>query len=310
MSNALADLKPALDVHEQTLWQRCEKEHNGTSVPRNGGRLLSAQLQTHSWHISSPALLGDMMTLWHRNYTRATWLALVGGLLGSRAFAQTSSTGLTIDQEQHLGSIMWQKWKAERGIAETPQSSRVEGYLQSVCDKLAPHVPWKIPFHAHLDADPAFKSAVALPGGIVVVGVGILALVDSEDALAVVIGHEMGHIENGDIDEDLVRIEQTQHIAPTHLADLSVDTVTPDHTNVQELAADRSGLFFAVAAGYSPYAAVRLLELFQYMAHGKTPRPGALTLERRLSQMRQLIAINNWEHLKGSVHPLALPEPG
>lgn len=249
------------------------------------------------------------MTLWHNTYTRATCLALLGGLFGSRRLAQIGSTGLTLDQSRHLGSVMWQKWKAERGIAETPQSSRVERYLQSVCDKLAPHVPRKMPFHAYVDADPAFKSAIALPGGVVVVGIGILALVDSEDALAVVIGHEMGHIENGDIDDDLIRIERTQHITPLHLADLPVDTVTPDHSNAQELAADRSGLFFAAAAGYSPYAGVRLLELFQYLAHGKKPRPGALTLAQRLAQMRQLIASNDWQHLKDVVHPLTLPEP-
>jgi predicted Zn-dependent protease len=249
------------------------------------------------------------MTGWHKTYTRATWLTLVATLVGSRAYAQISSTGLTIDQQQRLGSIMWQKWKVERGIAESPQSSRVEQYLQSVCDKLAPHVPHKMPFHAHLDADPAFKSAIALPGGQVVVGSGILALVDSEDALAVVIGHEMGHIENGDIDDDLARIERTQHVVPTHLADLSVDAVTPDHTNAQELAADRSGLIFAAAAGYSPYAGVRLLELFQYIARAKTPRPGALTLAQRIAQMRQIIASNDWASLKDRVHPLALPEP-
>jgi predicted Zn-dependent protease len=248
------------------------------------------------------------MNSWPNTYTRATWLALAGGLVGSRAFGQTSSTGLTTDQDQHLGSTMWRKWEAERGIVETPQSSRIERYLQSVCDKLVPHVPRKLTLHAHLDADPAFKSAIALPGGVVVVGIGILALVDSEDALAVVLGHEIGHIENGDIDQDLVRIERMQHVAPLHLADLPVDTVTPDHTNAQELAADRSGLIFAAAAGYSPYAGVKLLELFQYLAGGKTPRPGALTLARRLAEMRKLIASNEWEHLKDRVHPLALPE--
>jgi predicted Zn-dependent protease len=249
------------------------------------------------------------MTWWHKTYTRSTWLALAGTFVGSQAYAQISPTGLSPDQEQHLGAVMWQKWKDERGIAESPQSLRLERYLQSVCDKLAPHVPQKMPFHTHLDADPAFKSAIALPGGQVVVGTGILALVDSEDALAVVIGHEMGHIENGDIDKDLATVERTQHIAPTHLADLSVDAVTPDHTNAQELAADRSGLYFAAAAGYSPYAGVRLLELFQYIARGKTPRPGALTLEQRIAQMRQIIASNDWGYLKDRVHPLALPEP-
>jgi predicted Zn-dependent protease len=249
------------------------------------------------------------MALWHTTYTRATLLASLGALLGSRALAQMSSAGLTPDQEEHLGSVMWEKWKAERGIAETPQSVRVERYLQGICERLAPHVPHTMKFHAHVDADPAFKSAIALPGGHIVVGVGILALVDSEDALAVVIGHEMAHIENGDIDADLARLERTQHRAPLHLVDLPVDTVTPDHTNAQELAADRGGLTFAAAAGYSPYAGVRLLELFQYIARGKSPRPGAITLEQRIAQMRQSLASNDWLSLKNRVHPLVLPEP-
>ncbi|HEY7980522.1 MAG TPA: M48 family metallopeptidase [Candidatus Eremiobacteraceae bacterium] len=236
-------------------------------------------------------------------------LSSLGAFVGSRALAQITPTGLTIDQEQHLGSIMWEKWKAERGIDETPQSVRVERYLQSVCERLAPHVPHKMKFHAHLDADPAFKSAIALPGGHLVVGVGILALVDSEDALAVVIGHEMAHIDNGDIDADLARIEKTQHVAPLRLADLPVDALTPDHTNAQELAADRGGLTFAAAAGYSPYAGVRLLELFQYIARGKSPRPGTLTLEQRIARMRRLLASNDWQSLKNRIRPLTLPEP-
>ncbi len=210
---------------------------------------------------------------------------------------------------QHLGAVMWQKWQTERGIGQTPQILRVERYLQSICDKLASHLPHAMQFHAHLDCDPAFKSAVAMPGGQVVVGVGILALVDSEDALAMVISHEMAHIEDGDIDEDLAQIEATQHIAPSRLAGLSVDTIMKDHTNEQELAADRNGLIFTVAAGYSPFAAIRLLELFQYMARGKTSRPGALTLDRRIAQLRDLIASNHWDHLKDLIRPLNLPEP-
>jgi predicted Zn-dependent protease len=247
--------------------------------------------------------------MWHNSYSRASWLGLVCSLAGTQALAGGIPAGLNGDQLQRLGSVMWEKWKIERGIAETPQSARVERYLQTICESLAPHVPAKMAFHAHLDADPAFKSAIALPGGQVVVGIGILALVDSADALAVVIGHEMAHIENGDIDADLAKIERTQHVLPGHLADLPVDTIAVDHSNDQELAADRKGLAYAVAAGYSPFAAIRLLELFQYMAGAKAPRPGALTLERRIAQMRDLVAHNGWEHLKDRVHPLALPEP-
>ncbi|HEY5096198.1 MAG TPA: hypothetical protein VII69_13865 [Candidatus Eremiobacteraceae bacterium] len=70
---------------------------------------------------------------------------------------------------------------------------------------------------------------------------------NSEDALAIVIGHEMAHIENGDIDADLVHIEQTKHISPDRLAGLPVDAVMLDHTNMQELAADRKGPIFAMA---------------------------------------------------------------
>jgi predicted Zn-dependent protease len=249
------------------------------------------------------------MKMWNKTYSRATWLTSLGALYGSRALAQTMLTGLTGDQMQHLGAIMWQKWQIERGIAETPQSLRLERYLQRICDELAEHVPHKMPFHVHVDSDPAFKSAIALPGGQVVVGIGIVALVDSEDALAIVIGHEMAHIENGDIDADLVQIERLQHLSSARLTGISVDTIMREHSNAQELAADRNGLSFSVASGYSPYAAIRLLELFQYMARGKTIRPGALTLDQRLSQIRELIASNKWGHLKDRIHPLILPEP-
>ena len=80
----------------------------------------------------------------HNSYSRATLLASLGAVLGSKALAQAMPTGMTETHSQRLGSVMWEKWMSERGIAATPQSVRVERYLQRVCDKLAPHVPQRL----------------------------------------------------------------------------------------------------------------------------------------------------------------------
>jgi len=52
----------------------------------------------------------------------------------------------------------------------------------------------KLPYRFHFDANPAFHNAVGLPGGQVYVGAGILAYMDAEDQLAVVLGHKIEHV--------------------------------------------------------------------------------------------------------------------
>ncbi len=52
----------------------------------------------------------------------------------------------------------------------------------------------KLTYTFHLDPHPGFRSAVAYPDGQIIVGGGVLALMQHEDELAVVLGHEIAHV--------------------------------------------------------------------------------------------------------------------
>jgi predicted Zn-dependent protease len=76
--------------------------------------------------------------------------------------------------EIRAGDVLAGKFEAANGLAPTPQISKIEAYLQKVGDRVAAQAQRRLPYQFHFDPDPAFKSAVALPGGQVFVGGGIL----------------------------------------------------------------------------------------------------------------------------------------
>ena len=67
-------------------------------------------------------------------------------------------------------------------------------YVQDIGERLAQHSPYKEIDYQFQIVDTEEPNAFALPGGYVYVSRGLLVLVNSEDELAGVIGHEIGHV--------------------------------------------------------------------------------------------------------------------
>src|SRR5436853_3109118 len=72
----------------------------------------------------------------------------------------------------------------------------IETYVQEVGGRVAAHAHRKLPYRFHYIPSPDFVDAFALPGGPVFVGRGLMALMDTEDELASVLGHELEHIDH------------------------------------------------------------------------------------------------------------------
>ncbi len=84
---------------------------------------------------------------------------------------------------------------AEMGLVDDPE---LEAYLNTVGHRLAACVPDRSFDFTFQVVDMETPNAFALPGGYVYVSRGLLMLTNSEDELANVLGHEIGHVEHRD----------------------------------------------------------------------------------------------------------------
>ena len=161
---------------------------------------------------------------------------------------------------------------------------------------------------------PYLINAFALPGGHVYVGGGLMELMDSEDELAAVLGHEIEHIDHYHCAERVQREQALRKIPLGGLVALPIEVFEAGYSKDQELESDREGTRLAVEAGYSASGAIRMFETFgrlyeEYQAKAKTPqeelsRVAQQTLEgyfrshplpsERITQVRKLIASEGW----------------
>jgi predicted Zn-dependent protease len=210
--------------------------------------------------------------------------------------------------EIRLGQVLADDFIAQEGMQPTPQTRKLDEYLQSIGDRVAVHAQRKIPYRFRFDPSPSFRSAVGLPGGQIFVGAGILAYMDSEDQLAMVLGHEVEHIDLNQCRERLTKVLAEQHLAPATAEKLKVDPFLPGYGREGELAADREGVKLAMEAGYSGEASIRLLQTYIILGDNmpNSPKEAKERLERRIAQIRTVIAESRLPKVEKE-KPLALP---
>ena len=153
--------------------------------------------------------------------------------------------------------------------SDDADAGRISEYLNAVGAEVANHVQRKaIRYHFYLQNDKNFVNAYALPGGQIVVGRGLLGLMKSEDELAVVLGHEIAHVDNR---HAIGRLQYEMASRRIGLGDFyqlgkpAVEIFEAGYTKMEELEADRVGLGFAVAAGYSAAGGVDLMKRFEQL---------------------------------------------
>lgn len=216
---------------------------------------------------------------------------------------------MTSDDERRAGEALLAAFHKQTGFAESDETRRIEEYLQRVGDKVAKNASHKLPYKFYLDPHPGFRSAVAYPGGVVLVGGGVLALMQHEDELAVVLGHEISHIDLNQCHQRLAEVMARDHLGTDQFDKLSIEDFGKPYGKDGELAADRAGLKLAVGAGYSPHAAVELLEVYQFLSRGDkpaAPRTDSPSLEERIRQAGDEIKSQGWDESKKE-EPLQIP---
>jgi len=195
---------------------------------------------------------------------------------------------LTDTEEVRIGEVLAKDFERQEGILPTPQSIKIDAYLQNVGDKVAANAQRKLPYRFHFDPSPTFHSAVALPGGQIYVGAGILAYIDTEDQLATVLGHEIEHVALNQCHDRLAEVLSKEHLSASDADKLKVDHFLESYGHNNEFAADREGVLLAMKAGYSADAAIRLLKTFILLGEQMpdTPKEDKNNLEARIEQIR------------------------
>jgi len=125
-----------------------------------------------------------------------------------------------------------------------------------------------------------YANAYAFPGGSIAVTRGILARLESEDELAALLGHEIGHVSarhtaarlSSGVVAQIVAggaaaalgaaVPSLQNVAGD-LAGLGAGLVLAKYSRDDERQADALGMEYAVRAGYSPTGMVELMEMLQ-----------------------------------------------
>src|SRR5215472_13255737 len=226
-----------------------------------------------------------------------------------------SFTRMSDPEEIRIGDELALSYSGIEPEDHDPEKTEIAAYIARVGASLAVHAHRKLPYKFHYIPDKSFVNAFALPGGHVYVGAGLLALMDSEDELGAVLGHEIEHIDHYHSAERAQQEQALRKIPLGGLIGIPVEVFEAGYSKDQELEADREGTRLAVEAGYSASGAIRMFETFerlyqQAQAPAKTPEEelshvALETLEgyfrshplpaERIDEINRLIASEHWE---------------
>jgi predicted Zn-dependent protease len=187
-------------------------------------------------------------------------------------------TRLSDADEVRIGDELARQYGLSNAL-QTPEMSSAQDYINRLGARVAAAARRKLDFHFYLDPNPDLTNAFALPGGHVVVGLGLINQMKSEDELAFVLAHEIEHIDHYHAVER-VQIEAQLHKvsldAFAALAQIPLSLWQAGYSKDEEFEADREGLLLVASAGYSPRGAIDLLTRFvqldrEYVIHADTP---------------------------------------
>jgi beta-barrel assembly-enhancing protease len=165
-------------------------------------------------------------------------------------------TRLSDDDEIRAGDDLAKGYFPDDRDKPTADFTQIQSYLNQIGSRVALHAHRKLPYRFHYIPDRGFVNAFALPGGHVYLGAGLLALMDSEDELAAVLGHEIEHIDHYHCAARLQTEQALRKVPLAELVALPIAIFQAGYSKDQELEADREGTQLSVGAGYSASGAI------------------------------------------------------
>ncbi len=172
-------------------------------------------------------------------------------------------------------------------------------------------------FQFHLLADPETVNAFALPGGQIFITFGLLKLLEKEDEVAGVLGHEIGHVVGRHSNEQMAKAQLSQGLVNAvvmaggneygmtagQLAQFVSQLKNTAYGRDDELESDQLGVRFMIRAGYNPEALIRVMEVLKQAAGGRAP-PEFLSThpdpDNRVERIKEAIKKAKSENAQGT----------
>ncbi len=203
------------------------------------------------------------------------------------ALFATVALSCSLNPVNHRPQLVLTSKKTERALGEQ-QAAKIEAtigvvkdnaladYVETIGERLIAQAPTEgFDFHFHV-VNMKEPNAFALPGGHIYVSRGILALANSEDELAGVIGHEIAHVIGRHTGARITlgaplkiitgigsavtgRISSTVGNLIGAVGGITEGLLLSPYDRQQERRADRYGLELAAAAGWNPAALAEIL---------------------------------------------------
>jgi len=140
-------------------------------------------------------------------------------------------------------------------------------------------------FQFHLLADPNTVNAFALPGGQVFITYGLLKLLQTDDEVAGVLGHEVVHIVGRHSNEQMAKAQLSQGLVGAvvmaggqdygntagQIAQFVSRLTNTSYGREDELESDRLGVRLMKHAGYNPQAMITVMEVLEKAGGGNSP---------------------------------------
>ncbi len=202
-----------------------------------------------------------------RSIAAAGFLCLIAALMGATGCKNTNflSTKDEIRLGRDAAKEIERRYPVDTTSADAARVKRIGERILLHAEQ-RPGVPYSFKVLDLRDVN-----AVSLPGGPIYVFRGLLDLLgDDDDALAAVIGHELGHV-NGRHAAKQVSQQLAANIGITLLlrgqaadiASVASDLLSLSYSRDDEYEADRRGLSYSYKAGFDPRGLVRFFEKMQ-----------------------------------------------
>jgi predicted Zn-dependent protease len=264
----------------------------------------------------------------HKRETRVGPEAVLNALADTQrelSRVPAAMTRISDEEEISIGNTLAEHYAAQLGTGD----AAMQDYVTAVGRKVASRARRKFDYKFHYVPDDSLVNAFALPGGHVFIGKGMVRLIQTEDELASILGHEVEHIDNYHCVERY-QLKARMHDLPlAELLALPVQLFQAGYGKEQELEADRDGTYLAVMAGYSAQGAVHLFERFQrlhreYVLKAESPDQELSQVaiagiegyfrshplpEERVNQIERIIAAKKWRSIPEKPLKVRLDEP-